>query len=118
MIRDKRRGFCAKQPWLTGMSSVDSTASLAWAASDSHVQSDRSAHSCSMDTNSDAPPAAAPRLSAQSTEEHEAWLPPAAAGTEVADSPTATMVDRTQAGAGRGLSVVQSARGGISVGCC
>ena len=65
-------------------------------ASDSHVQSDRSAHRCSMDTNWDAPPAAAPRLSAQSAEEQEAWLPPAAAGTEAADSPTTVVVAWTQ----------------------
>ena len=45
-----------------------------------------------MDTNWDVPPAAAPRLSAQSAEEQKAWLPPVAAGTEVADSPTAAVV--------------------------
>ena len=62
-----------------------------------------------MDTNWDVPPAAAPRLSAQSAEEQKAWLPPVAAGTEVADSPTAAVVAWTQASAGRGLSVVQFA---------
>jgi len=69
---------------------------LAWVASDSHVQSGQLANSYSMDTNWDAPPAAAPRLSAQSAEEQEAWLPPVAAGTEAADSPTTVVVAWTQ----------------------
>ena len=71
-----------------------------------------------MDTNWDVPPAVAPRLSAQSTEEQEAWLPPMAVVAETADIPTAAVVACTPTGAGKGLSVVQSGRGRISVGCC
>ena len=71
-----------------------------------------------MGTNLGAPPAAAPKSSAHSAEEQEAWLPPVAAVTEVADISTAVVVACTQTGAGRGLAVAQSARYGTSVGCC
>jgi len=71
-----------------------------------------------MDKDWDVSPTAAPRPSGQPIVAQEAWLPPAAVSTEVADSPTAAAVAWTQAGAGNGLSVAQSARGGISGGCC
>ena len=71
-----------------------------------------------MDTNWEVSPAAAPKLSTQSAKEQKAWLPPVAVGTEVADSPTAAVVAWTQAGVGRGLSMVQSTRDRISMGCC
>ena len=71
-----------------------------------------------MGTNLGAPPAAAPKSSAHSAEEQEAWLPPVAVVAEVADIPTAAVVACTQTGAGRGLAVAQTARDGTSVSCC
>ena len=57
-----------------------------------YVRNVQVVRSCSMGTNLGAPPPAAPKFFAHSAEEQEAWLPPAAAGTEVADSPTAAVV--------------------------
>jgi len=71
-----------------------------------------------MGTNLGAPPAAAPKFSAHSAEEQEAWLPPVAVVAETADIPTAAVVACTPSGAGKGLFVVQFGRGRISVGCC
>ena len=71
-----------------------------------------------MGTNLGTPPAAAPKSSAHSAEEQEAWLPPVAVVAEVADIPTVAVVACTQTGAGMGLAVVQTAQDGTSVGCC
>ena len=87
-------------------------------ASGSYVQSVQAAHSCNMGTNLGAPLVAVPKSSAHSAEEQEAWLPPVAVVDEVADIPTATVVACTQTGAGRGLTVAQTARDGTSMGCC
>ena len=66
-----------------------------------------------MDINSDAP-----RLFAHSAVAQGIWLLPAAAGTVVADSPTAAVVAYAQASAGTGLAVGSTAQGKTSVGCC
>ena len=71
-----------------------------------------------MGTNLGAPPAAAPKSSAHSAEEQEAWLPPVAVVAETADIPTAAVVACTPTGAGRGLAMAQTALYGTSVGCC
>ena len=70
----------------------DLIAGLTWVASDSHVQSDPVAHSCSMETYWDVPPAAVPMSSDHTAEAQGIWLPPASVGTGVVETPTVTVV--------------------------
>ena len=64
------------------------------------------------------PPAAAPTSSALAAEEREAWLPPVAAGVEVAYNPIVAAEAYIPIVVDMGHTVGPTAQGKTSVGCC